>query len=570
MIRRVLSLILLGLLLLMSAAAQDPAPTLVPPTPVPWPDTGADERVRTESGVARILETGRVRVGVLYNAPPFGELTLRGEVAGYDADLARALAEAWGVELRLRQVTRQTALEMLDDGRVDLLIATQVHTRELDRVVEFSQTYHLGAKAIMVRADDPAETLAAMGSGRVGVVLGTDAERALRDWTARADVPVTIETYLTLDRLYGALRSGQVDGAAGSRHELVRAAVREPESIRILEEALELEPYAVAVPRQDVSLRNLVNATLQYLQLTGGLSEISGEHFSETAYDSLAIWDGLGESPPRPDQFDTAIRFPQRYVVPRIQTEQTLRVAGVQGITAGDSEATEAERRLEIFHRTLMDSMARRWGATVQYIPATPEEAVALVESGQADIAIGVEPNWAYADRVDFTGPYLLRGLRLMVPTNSGVFGFAELRGNQWVAIANDDPTARSAAETAAAEANAFINIIESNPGAFARTILEDDNADVALADSIVLMPYLEQMPDDFQLTQDWYSQTFLAMAVPYNDIDFRLLVEYTLQELVRDGTLARMLGPLMPAEDVPEFDVWPGPQDYFGFQLGG
>ena len=59
---------------------------------------------------------GKVRVGMLYNEPPFGEYNIRGEETGFDADLARAMAEAWGVQVEFQQVTRQTGIDMVTSG----------------------------------------------------------------------------------------------------------------------------------------------------------------------------------------------------------------------------------------------------------------------------------------------------------------------------------------------------------------------------------------------------------------------------------------------------------------------
>ena len=60
-----------------------------------------------------------------------------------------------------------------------------------------------------------------------------------------------------------------------------------------------------------------------------------------------------------------------------------------------------------------------------------------------------------------------------------------------------------------------------------------------------------------------------MVMAVPQNDIDFRLLVEYTLQEMIREGTLNALLQPLMLPEDIPTFEIWPGSSSYLGLSLG-
>jgi hypothetical protein len=57
---------------------------------------------------------------------------------------------------------------------------------------------------------------------------------------------------------------------------------------------------------------------------------------------------------------------------------------------------------------------------------------------------------------------------------------------------------------------------------------------------------------------------------VPYNDIDFRLLAEYTLQEMARDGTLQELLEPLILPQDMPRFEIWPGPATYLTFNLNG
>lgn len=563
--------LLLALLLAVigSAGAQQPAPTLVPPTLVPsGQGGGAEDFILTQSAVDRIVRNNRVRVGVLYNEPPFGELNIRGEIIGFDADLARAMAETWGVELRLRQVTRQTAEDMLDRGAVDMIIAAQVHYREFDGLYEFSQTYHLSSQVMMVRADDPAKTLGEMAGRRVGVVIGTSAEQALDAFMARSGISFQIERFLTRDRLYAGLRTNLVDGIVASQHRLLRAASAEPDLTRFIEEPIELEPYVIAMQRQDINMRNLVNKTLQFLQRSGKLAEIRQVHFPDVTYDDLAVWDGLAEEAPKPTDFTAAVTFPQQYILPRIQSDRTLRVAGIKGLTVNDTEIAESERRVEIFHRQLMDAIAQRWGVTVQYIPATPEEAVELVRNGQADVALGIEPNWSWTDRVDFTGPYLLRGLRLMVRKNSNVFGFTELGGSQWIAVTTEDAGVREEVFANAQRANVLVEVLETSELNFTQSILEDSNADVAFADSIRLLPHLEANPDEFQLTTRWYTRDYLSMAVPRNDLDFRLLLDYTLQEMTRDGTLNELLKPLLPPDETPKFDVWPGTGSTFGFSI--
>jgi ABC-type amino acid transport substrate-binding protein len=545
-----------------------PASTLVPPTLVPLVDTGEGEGVVAESGIARIMSTGRVRVGILANQPPFGELNVRGDWNGFDADLGRAIAEVWGVEVRFKQVTNQTGLDQLQRREVDMLIAAQVHERNLDDDFEFSQTYHLGSQSVMVRPGDTSpKTLAELANKRIGVTMATDAERALAQWTQQSGVPVTPQAFTTLDAAYNALMNGEVDAIAASRYQLSLIATQ-PEQIAILEEPLELEPYAIAMPRQDVSLRNLVNKTLQYLRQNGRLTEIRQVHFPESDYEP-AVWDGLGEEAPKPDQFPVDVTYPTQYVVPRLEAERVLRVA-IPRVPEGD-DILPSVQRLDTFYRSLIDEIGRRWQVQIQYIPVdNSTQGMETVANGQADLAVGVEPNWDWDERVDFTDPYLLHGLRLLVPKNSNFVTFRDLAGGRFIAFSRDNPEIQQIIADEANEANARVSTLATREQDFALQILEEDNADVAFADSIALLPHVEQYPDDLEMTTEWYTEEYAVMATPRNDIDFRLLTEYTLQELVRDGTLQRLLEPVMLPEDVPNFDIWPGEGNYFSFNITG
>lgn len=571
MMRRLAVFGALAVMALFTAQAQEPqpVPTISPPTPVPYDTTGAIESVLTASAIARIQDSGRVRIGVLYTEPPFGEFTERGEVKGLDADLARALAEAWGVELRLRQVTRQTALELLQANDIDLLVAAQVHRRELDRTLEFSQTYYLGALSVMVRADDGAADLGGLNGRKLGVVMGSAAEASARRWAARVGFNGTIETFITLDRLYGALGSGTIDAVVAQRHQLSRLAFLAPDAVKILDQDLELEPYAISFRRQDLPLRQLINRTLQVFQASGKLDEIRAAHFTEGTYSEVPVWANAGGDVPQPAAYSSTIPYPSTYAIPRIQNAGVVRVAGPFLSAESLASATESEKRLDRFQREFVNQMVRNWGVRIEFVTAPQNEAIQLVADGGADMAIGIAPDWNLADQADFSMPYLLHGLRMIVPENSNVFGFEELRGGGTVATLFNEPGSAQAAVREAEKAQARIEGFQTDESSIALQLLEDLNADVAFADVFKLMPHLEAYPEGLRLTNQWYTQEYFVAALPLNDADFRLLVDYSIQSLVRDGTLNNLWAGLLPPEDMPQLEIYPGPTDFLGFELG-
>jgi polar amino acid transport system substrate-binding protein len=557
---------------------QASAPTLVPPTLVPTVEAAVLDALPSESGVARIQREGNVRVGILYNEPPFGELSLRTDenggliIAGFDADLARAMTEAWGVTVDFVQVTRQTAIDMLANGEIDLLMAAQPHLRELDQRIEFSQAYYPNAQAMMVRDGDEAVGLAQMADRRVGVVMGTRGETAANWWLGRVDYTITVQPYYTLDAALAALFSSEVDGVVANRIHLSRAVTQQGVA-RILDEPVMPEPYAVGIRRQDVNLRNLVDKTLQFLLQSGRLNEIHRSNFAGIDYppSTLITWANVGEEAPHPDQFGGDVPLPSQYALPRLQSESVVRVAGITDLPP---DATESQRRLDAAHRALVNTMAQRWGVTVEFVPG--ENPLDLVANGQADIAVGVVSDWANATRVDYTGYYLTHGLQLMVEVDRNIFGMGDLRGKA-VGVFDDEPDTDEVLIAQAEAARAILGtpyLTREEDAAFAILAATDINLDAIMGDSMKFITALEDNPEELAILSDadgraiWYSREYVAMAVPRNDVDFRLLVDYTLQEMILDGTLQTLTAPVLRPQDVPRYDVWPGAFEYMVFNL--
>jgi polar amino acid transport system substrate-binding protein len=98
----------------------------------------SDVRAQTPE---ELKQRGQINIGMLVDFPPFGILDQQGQPAGYDADVARMLAEDLGVEVNLVPVTGPNRIPYLLSGQVDLLVASLGITPERDEQVDFSQPY---------------------------------------------------------------------------------------------------------------------------------------------------------------------------------------------------------------------------------------------------------------------------------------------------------------------------------------------------------------------------------------------------------------------------------------------
>jgi ABC-type amino acid transport substrate-binding protein len=261
--------------------------------------------------------------------------------------------------------------------------------------------------------------------------------------------------------------------------------------------------------------------------------------------------------------------------VPRLQSDRVLRVAGINDVPP---DAPESVRRLDTLHRSLINEFARRWNVSVVYVPGTTPY-FELLPAGGADLYVGVVPDWNGAALVDFTEPYLMHGRQLMIETNGGVNGFGDLRG-KGVGYFIDEPGAvdafREQAEAARALIDDVYQLANESDAAFAMLAATDINLSAVWGDSLRLYPHLQANPDTLTLLKDpdgnplYYSREYMAIAMPRNDLDFTLLVEYTLQEMLMDGTLARLMTAVTDPTGVPRIDIWPGSSTYLGFSLSG
>lgn len=82
-----------------------------------------------------IKERGTLRVGVKADYRPYGYLDDQGNIVGLEPDLAQSVADDLGVELELVPVVSSNRMQFLEQGRIDLMIATMTDNEERRQVV---------------------------------------------------------------------------------------------------------------------------------------------------------------------------------------------------------------------------------------------------------------------------------------------------------------------------------------------------------------------------------------------------------------------------------------------------
>ncbi|WP_206952537.1 transporter substrate-binding domain-containing protein [Trinickia acidisoli] len=101
-----------------------------------------------------IKARGVLIVGVKTDYPPFGMLASDASHEGFEDDLAADLARRLGVTLRTLSVSSTNRLQALDEGRIDVTIATLGDTAERRKIATLIEPdYYASGVTLMTRAD---------------------------------------------------------------------------------------------------------------------------------------------------------------------------------------------------------------------------------------------------------------------------------------------------------------------------------------------------------------------------------------------------------------------------------
>ena len=165
----------------------------------------------TAQSVTDIVKRGKVKIGVLIGAPPYGSVDAHGNAIGYDTDVARdrKVSRRAGRAGRLTPPARIPALEA---GKVDFLVATLAPTPERAKAVMFTIPYSAFQIGIYAKKSDNIKSWADLKGKKVGVNRGSSLEPSPP--REKAEGGYEILRFEDDATVMQALFSGQVDAVA--------------------------------------------------------------------------------------------------------------------------------------------------------------------------------------------------------------------------------------------------------------------------------------------------------------------------------------------------------------------
>ncbi len=232
-----------------------------------------------------ILERGTLRVGLEPGYMPFEMTNQRGEIIGFDVDMAKRIAKAMDVKLELVSTAWDGIIPGLITKKYDMIMSGMTLTQERNLQVNFATPYIVVGQTILVKKEfaDEVKSYKDLNDGKFTVAskLGTTGEKATKRMIPKAKyISFETEQEGMMD-----LINGKVDAFV---YDLPFMAIANAEKnngkLVFLNEPFTYEPLAWAVRRGNADLINWLNNFMNQIKSDGTYDKIYSKWFLSDAW----------------------------------------------------------------------------------------------------------------------------------------------------------------------------------------------------------------------------------------------------------------------------------------------
>lgn len=231
--------------------------------------------VELPAGVKAIADTGKLRVGVKADVPNFGlQDAATGEFSGLEIDLAYALAERMGLspkDVSFEAVTAKTRGPLLDNGQLDVVIATFTIKPERLEQWNFSEPYYQDEIGLLVKKSAGISSLKDLAGKTIGVAQGATTRDAVQAEADKLGIKINFLEFATYPEINAALESGRVD--AFSVDKSILSGYVTEDSV-ILPDGFSPQDYGIASKKGTDDLTGFINDMLTEMKNDGEMQAL--------------------------------------------------------------------------------------------------------------------------------------------------------------------------------------------------------------------------------------------------------------------------------------------------------
>ncbi|GAA4058780.1 glutamate ABC transporter substrate-binding protein [Agromyces indicus] len=230
-------------------------------------DDGAEPSVEEapefEEGttMAELAEAGSITIGTKFDQPLFGLVGPSGEPEGFDVEIGKIIAGKLGISpenIEWVETVSANREPFIEQGEVDLVIATYTINDERKKVVDFAGPYFEAGQSILVlEGNEDIQSEEDLVGQPVCSVTGSTPAANLKDLGAEV---IETDTY---SNCLEPLRSGQAVAVSTDNVILAGLIDQNPGEFKIVGDPFTQEPYGIGLQKGDDEFRDFINDVLE-------------------------------------------------------------------------------------------------------------------------------------------------------------------------------------------------------------------------------------------------------------------------------------------------------------------
>lgn len=211
--------------------------------------------------VEQIKKSGVIRIAVFSDKKPFGYVDEYGKYQGYDVYFAERLAKDLGVKVKYVPVEAASRVEVLETGKVDIVLANFTVTPARAEKVDFALPYMKCALGVVSNEKDLITSPEQLEGKTLIVSKGTTAETFFTENYPKVNL-LKFDQY---SEAYNALLDGRGAGLSTDNTEVLAWAIENPGFAVGIESLGSLDTIAPAVTKGNKTLLDFINSEIKNL-----------------------------------------------------------------------------------------------------------------------------------------------------------------------------------------------------------------------------------------------------------------------------------------------------------------
>ena len=329
---------------------------------------------------------------------------------GIDVDIINKVAEIKGWDIDMSFPGFDAAVNAVQAGQADAIMAGMTKTSEREKVFTMSDTYYDTKVVIATRKENTISKYEQLKGKKVGVKTGTAAQRFLEK--NKDKYGYTLKTFDTGDLMYNSLSAGDVDAVMDDQP-VIEYAINQGQNLKISMKGEADGSFAFGVKKgsKHEHLVTEFNEALAQMKEDGSLEEIinkwtASKGSSDSAVPETFTPAGQKATPTK----DKYIIASDSSFAPFVFQDDSNQYTGI------DME--------------LIKAIAKDQGFTVEVTNPGFDAAINSVQTGQADgIIAGMSVTDARKKTFDYSDPYYTANSILAVKDSSNIKSYEELKG---------------------------------------------------------------------------------------------------------------------------------------------